>query len=112
MFYFYIIFFSFCFFSALYFAVNGPEPAEGKKRERPDGAPAAYVTALALLAIYLLAGRALDRRIRARQAQAAPEPHAEPSAEPAPESPAESPAEPAPEPPAPDSANARKEDAP
>ena len=70
------------------------------------------LTALALLAIYLLAGRALDRRIRARQAQAAPEPHAEPSAEPAPESPAESPAEPAPEPPAPDSANARKEDAP
>lgn len=50
-----ILFFSFCFFSALYFAVNGPEPAEGKKRERPDGAPAAYVTALALLALVHIA---------------------------------------------------------
>lgn len=50
-----ILFFSFCFFSALYFAVNGPEAAEGKKRERPDGAPAAYVTALALLALVHIA---------------------------------------------------------
>ena len=51
----FVLFFSFCFFSALYFAVNGPEPAEGKKRERPDGAPAAYVTALALLALVHIA---------------------------------------------------------
>ena len=46
-----ILFLSFCFFSALYFAANGPEPAEGTKKERPCGAPAAYLTALTLLAL-------------------------------------------------------------
>lgn len=45
------LFWSFCFFSCLYFAVHGPEPAQGMKKERPRGAPAAYVTALALLAL-------------------------------------------------------------
>ena len=46
-----ILFLSFCFFSALYFAADGPEPAEGTKKERPCGAPAAYLTALTLLAL-------------------------------------------------------------
>lgn len=50
-----ILFFSFCFFSALYFAVDGPEPAARARAERPAGAPAAYVTALALLALVHLA---------------------------------------------------------
>ena len=45
------LFWSFCFFSCLYFAVHGPEPAAGEKKERPAGAPAAYITALALLAL-------------------------------------------------------------
>lgn len=44
------LFWSFCFFSCLYFAVHGPAPAEGAARERHAGAPAAYITALALLA--------------------------------------------------------------
>lgn len=49
------LFWSFCFFSCLYFAVNGPEPAAGIKKERPRGAPAAYITALALLALVHIA---------------------------------------------------------
>ena len=49
------LFWSFCFFSCLYFAVHGPEPVTGIKKERPRGAPAAYITALALLALVHIA---------------------------------------------------------
>ena len=49
------LFWSFCFFSCLYFAVHGPEPVTGIKKERQRGAPAAYMTALALLALVHIA---------------------------------------------------------
>lgn len=49
------LFWSLCFFSCLYFAVHGPAPAAEPQKERPRGAPAAYITALALLALVHIA---------------------------------------------------------
>lgn len=51
-----MLFWSLCFFSCLYFAVHGKSAgAVSTKKERRAGAPAAYVTALALLALVHIA---------------------------------------------------------